>query len=729
MEEETIRGLLADPQSFAEQAFPILRQLVRMANDERSVVVARELVIRVLALKADLRDGYDDLLDSLVRQVGLYPYVDQTRPRSFADQVTIEAHRVPGISEVRLFHSLQLEVFQGLARNDNIVLSAPTSVGKSLVIDAVLATQRHKVSVIVVPTIALIDETRRRVGQSLGKSHDIITHPAQKRLDDGRPTVYVLTQERALGRKDLIDVDFFVIDEFYKLDLRGGAVDERAVDLNLCFHKFARQGAQFYLIGPNISDVRGLHSEYRHVFLPSPFSTVAVDVTHYNLKKDDPERGKKLVELCAAFDSPTLVYCQSPRSAREAANMIYTEAGLPEIEATRDAVEWLEHHFPAEWEVVQALRRGVGIHHGNVPRALQQYMVRAFEEGHIRILVCTSTIIEGVNTVAENVVIFDRRRGNNKTLDDFTFRNIAGRAGRMNRYFIGKVFVLEEAVEDGDHVVDLPVDRQNASTPLSLLLELPAENLTDESKNRLTEIFSQSKLSEPTIRQNRYLPMATQNALVDAISDMHDEAPQLLAWQGMPDSGQLLAVCDLIFDHIDQGTTLRRHGIYKGSQLQAALAGLMAAQDFGAFIRRRVADRWGEQSISDAVESALSFLRNYVGYTFGRQLMAVSRIQNDVLSRLKGARSGDYALLAARAESLFLPAGLYALDEYGVPAEIAAKLMLSTGPIEDVDQGLRMLASINLHQIDLMPFERDLIENVRRSLPPRAFIAASEVSN
>lgn len=527
MDEKTIRRLLDEPRSFAENAFEILRHLVKMANDERTVVAARDLVIRVLALKAELRQCYDDLLDSLVRQVGLYPYVDQNRPRSFQDQVTIEAHRVPGIKETRLFHSLQLEVFQGLVRGENVVLSAPTSVGKSLVIDAVLATRRHRTSVIVVPTIALIDETRRRVGEALGQSHDIITHPAQKRLDDGRPTVYVLTQERALARKDLDDVDFFVIDEFYKLDLRGGDMDERAIDLNLCFHRFARQGAQFYLIGPNISDVRGLHSEYRHVFLPSPFSTVALDVTHLNLKKDDPERGRKLVELCASFATPTLVYCQSPRSAREAAHLIYTEADLPEVDATRDAVDWLESHFPAEWEVTQALRRGVGIHHGNVPRALQQYMVRAFEDGSIRFLVCTSTMIEGVNTVAENVVIFDRRSGT-RTIDDFTFRNIAGRAGRMNRYFIGKVFVLEEAVEDGDHVVDLPIDRQNIDTPLSLLLDLPSENLTEESRNRLTDVFSQSALSEATIRQNRYLPVETQNALAVAISDMHDEAPHLL---------------------------------------------------------------------------------------------------------------------------------------------------------------------------------------------------------
>ena len=58
-----------------------------------------------------------------------------------------------------------------------------------------------------------------------------------------------------------------------------------------------------------------------------------------------------------------------------------------------------------------------------------------------------------------------------------------------------------------------------------------------------------------------------------------------------------------------------------------------------------------------------------------------------------------------------------------MPAEIAAKLMRSTGPIEDVDQGLRMLASIDVDDIDLLPFERDLIKNIRQSLPPRAFVA------
>lgn len=719
MELGLIREYLTQPDKLAEFRFPVFREVARLANDELTVAVARDLIIRLLAIKHTLTDGYDALLDALVREVGLFPYADQNRSDGLEDQILIEAHRVHGVGEERLFHSLQLSVFQELVNGRNVVLSAPTSVGKSLVIDAVLATRRHKQAVIIVPTIALIDETRRRIVSSLGLSHDIITHPSQVRLNDGRPTVYILTQERALGRKDLADTDFFVIDEFYKLDLRDDD-EERVIDLNICFHRLAQQGAQFYLIGPNITSVTGLASEYKHVFIPSDFSTVALDIEYFNLKQRGEERITKLVELCQSLTTPTLVYCQSPRSARDAAHEIYAGIDLPICDGTKDAVEWLEQYYPSEWEVIQALKRGIGIHHGNVPRAIQQYMVRAFEEHRIKFLVCTSTIIEGVNTVAENVIIFDRRR-NTTTIDDFTFRNIAGRAGRMNRYFIGKVFVLEEAVAEGDHVVDLPIERQDASTPLSLLLDLPESSLSGGSQERLRTVFTESRLSETTIRQNRYLPIEIQNTLFDAVSMLYDKSPELLQWHGVPRSTQLRAICDLIYDHVDQGTSLRRHGIFGGNQLQAVLTNLMMAEDFKGFIARRVSERWHDKSVSDAVEDALSFLRKYVGYTFGRQLMAISRIQADVLSRYKRAEPGDYSMFAAQADSLFMPASLFALDEYGIPAEIGTKLMKVWGVIENVDQGLRMLASLDLDHVDLQPFERELLDNVRRSLPLRAY--------
>lgn len=720
MEVDEIREFLATPEKMLKACFPIFRGITHLANKEQTSSIARDLIIRLLPHKMLLTDGYDDLLDALVRQVGLFPYADQTKNLSIQDQMLLEAHRVRGLEQERFFHSLQLSVFQEIKNGRNVVLSAPTSVGKSLVVDAVLATKMHKKAVIIVPTIALIDETRRRIISAIGGTHDIITHSSQVSLGDGRPTVYILTQERALGRSDLEDTDFFVIDEFYKLDLRG-TQDERAIDLNICFHRLAKNGAQFYLIGPNISNVRGLASEYKHVFMPSDFSTVALDIEYFNLKRRGTERQIKLIDLCASLKSPTLVYCQSPRSAREAARTVYGATESSMCEATKDAVNWLEQYFPVEWEVIQALKRGIGIHHGNVPRAIQQYMVRAFEEGHIRILVCTSTIIEGVNTVAENVIIFDRRT-NTSTIDDFTFKNIAGRAGRMNRYFIGKVYVLEEAVAEGDHIVDLPGGQQNEETPLSLILDLPSENLTKLSQERITTAFERSKLSEATIRQNRHISIEDQNSLFDAINEIYDEHPDNLRWTGIPRSDQLLTVCNLIYVHLDHGDSLRKYGIFAGNQLQAALTSLMNSKNFKYFIAQQVENRPDILSVSDAVEQALAFLRKYVGYRFGRQLMAINRIQAEVLSRYKKTTPGDYSMLAARADTLFMPAGIFALDEYGVPSEIAQKIMADIKEVEDVDNGLRALAQVDLQKIELHPFEKDILENARKSLPIRAFV-------
>lgn len=58
-------------------------------------------------------------------------------------------------------------------------------------------------------------------------------------------------------------------------------------------------------------------------------------------------------------------------------------------------------------------------------------------------MVSTSSIIEGVNTQAEQVVVWSNKNGSCK-FDYFTYRNIIGRAGRMFKYFVGKVYLLEE---------------------------------------------------------------------------------------------------------------------------------------------------------------------------------------------------------------------------------------------------------------------------------------------
>ncbi|WP_369674476.1 hypothetical protein, partial [Enterococcus faecium] len=70
-------------------------------------------------------------------------------------------------------------------------MSAPTSMGKSAIVDALLASNNFNKIVIVVPTIALIDETRRRIQARFGSTYQIIHHGSQVKRKD--KVIYVFT--------------------------------------------------------------------------------------------------------------------------------------------------------------------------------------------------------------------------------------------------------------------------------------------------------------------------------------------------------------------------------------------------------------------------------------------------------------------------------------------------------------------------------------------------------
>lgn len=716
MTEDDIRSVLASQAMTPETAFEALQAISGLANDVATLPVARELVIRMLAAKAFLRDDFLPLLDALVRSVGLIPYADPRQNRSLDDHYLFEAHRAPIPDDGYFFHTLQLQIYRDLIAGRNVVLSATTSVGKSMIVDAVIASELYRVVAIIVPTIALIDETRRRLGRRFAKTHEVITHPTQ-RTDFTKPVVFVLTQERALARTDLGRVEFFVIDEFYKLEI-DEKDPERAIDLNLVFAHLAGQGARFYLIGPNVGAVAGIAARFNPVFVPSEFSTVALDIMQFDLPEKGDARKEKLVELCGELVSPTLIYCQSPGRASLLAEQLLDHGNFDPVPTTSSAVDWLRREYPEEWVLTRALEHGIGIHHGNVPRAIQQYIVRAFDAGEIRFIICTSTLIEGINAVAENVIIYDRRI-ENTGFDNFTFRNIAGRAGRMRRYFIGKVFVLEAPPPDEITSVQVAVGLQDERTPTALLLDLNDEDLAPASRERVREIERTSPLSMETLRSNRHVPLDRQYALHAHIVRDLVYLEDALVWSGMPEPFQLLKVCEMIHDHLD-GTTLSRYGVTSGVGLKAELDRLRFARSFRAYIDHRVSNRPFFHSVSESVEQALKFMRRYVAYTFPRSLMAISNIQAEIMTRNDRDKSGDYTLFASRAGSLFMNASLFALDEYGVPPETARRLAPSGDGPASLDEALDLL-SIRAEDAasDLHPFERGIVKDLMATLPPR----------
>lgn len=714
MDYESLKKLLSYPLAVTADSFNLLPEISRFVNQLSTHNQGRDLVIRALAVSTSFNESEHEILASLTRSVGLFPYMKGDLGAAELDEyIAYELHRADHMEGDIVFHSLQAKIFHQLMSGANVVLSASTSVGKSLIVDALIASGKYQTVVVVVPTIALIDEIRRRLSERFGRRCAIITHATQKARAD-HINIYVLTQERVLSRKDLREVDLFVIDEFYKADLASDSNSDRAVDLNLAFQKLIRTGAQFYLLGPNIQNVTGLSGHEYH-FIPSEFSTVAVDIVELNLPTRGDKRSQKLLELCRTLDGPTIIYCQSPSSASEVASLLASDAQLPVLDSTADAVAWMAENYHADWTACDALRFGVAVHHGGIPRALQQYFIQVFNQRKIPFLVCTSTIIEGVNTVAKNVIIYDRRKSKD-VLDHFTYRNIVGRAARMREYFVGKVYVLEAAPEETDFTVEFPIGVQDADTPFSFLLDLEDEELAPVSRDRLEQMFSKSSLSPLTIRLNRHVPVELQEVIASTIRANEAEFAKTLTWRGLPSGEQLAIVCRLIFEFL-QETVLRGYGVHSGDSLAWHLNKLRIERDLSGYVKYNVENRLVSESVSDAVETSLKLIRNVICQRFPRDLMVIDAIQRDIFTR-SSIEPGQYALFAEQAENLFLPSPIFALDEYGVPVQTAQRLASRLLPAESLDDVLAAVIALPLDELNLSRFENTLIEDLKLLLAP-----------
>lgn len=137
-------------------------------------------------------------LNQLARTTGLWNYIDVEIAET-SELIVANAATYPELDNVTL-HRRQLEVLDALRSGRNIILSAPTSFGKSLLIDALLLEERFKRVAIIVPTIALLDEFRRRLSRRFGERFQIILHASEKARQES--VIFLGTQERLIGRSD-----------------------------------------------------------------------------------------------------------------------------------------------------------------------------------------------------------------------------------------------------------------------------------------------------------------------------------------------------------------------------------------------------------------------------------------------------------------------------------------------------------------------------------------------
>lgn len=703
-EVEFVAASLDNVEKIPDHEFEIASALARIVSSGEDPTKARDLVIRTLEHRNQF-NGSGQIQNALVREVGLFPYLDPDN-LPISDLIAYEFHRPEGLSDEIVFHRDQSIIYRQILDGRNVILSAPTSYGKSLIIDAIIASAAFENIVIVVPTIALIDETRRRLSR-FAREYKIITHQSQEK---SARNIFVLTQERVIERDDLDDTEFFVIDEFYKLDPgRGDADSQRSTVLNHAFYKLLQYTLRFYMLGPSIQSVSmKFLDRFECNFVASKFTTVASRHITVIPKKDIYV---ELAELCSKLHGPTMIYCKSPNSARRAAGALVEFGVGDENPALKAVTDWLADEYHPEWLLVGALRRSIGLHHGRVPRALAQFNVRKFNERIINFLVCTSTLIEGVNTVARNVVILDHKVGQ-RNYDFFTFNNIVGRAGRMFQYFVGNVYMFQVGPEETELDINFPVFDQDANTPASLLVQLDEGDVEEAARPTVIPIYEQTILSLDTIRANKHVDPFDQLELAKSIESNPRYYSGNLAWSGEPTWDQLLFLCIVIFEYfVKHGVS----GIWTGKQLAFKVNELRFAKNFKEIFEKQIANTEFNPTVDDAIENSLEFMRQWATFHFPKYVGAVDQIQREILQR-HGLPCGDFSVLAFRTENLYLPPVVVALDEYGLPMQIGRKIRALDHPEMNVDGGLEVLRRMDGANIGLTDVEVEFLDWVKSGI-------------
>ena len=461
-----------------------------------------------------------------------------------------------------------------------MLISAPTSYGKTFIMREILYLnqEKYKNILLVFPTVALLRENAlnmeelnqdKKMGYNVIKSID-------REIDCQDRNIFVLTPERAmqlLAQYPNIEIDFFFYDEMYKIDedycndetddndekknsyAERTFLDEaRAKTFRICLYLLSKRVKDYYLAGPNLKREKFGKGMQRYIaenniqvkeieFEP----TKRIMVKAYNKVIDEDYTNLPYIEkpgivkihskvndrICDVVNyieqkgyGATILYCTTPAKANEYATKLAEnhQGNVVKNERFSEFIEHLKRNYNIdgsinEWSFVNVLEMGFGMHHGKMPKYIQKEILDLFNEGIFNLLFCTSTIVEGVNTNAKNMVVLNHSKGT-KELTVFDFKNIIGRAGRYYHNFVGRYFLVDKELEKFEHTEDLtlnfvtyddqeldPVDIDNSEY-------MDLSDINKNLKHKREDQFKEYLLTNDIYEKNRLIKREYQEILL-----------------------------------------------------------------------------------------------------------------------------------------------------------------------------------------------------------------------
>lgn len=129
------------------------------------------------------------------------------------------------------------------------------------------------------------------------------------------------------------------------------------------------------------------------------------------------------------------------------------DLGLPKPAAYSDGEEvaklarLIKGHFGATGAVPECADFGVFTHHGNTPAGVRLAVEHAMKESLVKLVVCTSTLAQGVNLPIRYLLVTGVYQGA-KRISVRDFQNLIGRAGRAGMHTEGSVIFADPETYD-----------------------------------------------------------------------------------------------------------------------------------------------------------------------------------------------------------------------------------------------------------------------------------------
>lgn len=483
-------------------------QLIALTWEHSSITQRRALRSLCVSVLSRLGVGpsvamLEDAGSSLQEFSALESYASEV----MASVRQVENSEIVGSKEYYLTQ-FQREILQACAELRLVGISAPTSAGKSfalyiLIIKQALASPAP--IVYIVPTISLMNQVARDLRKLMDahRMEDWSVMTTYREFSNN--SIYVMTQERALPRiisTAGLPIGLLIVDEVQNLERFTDDSDVRSKILLDAVTEIYRSSpdTRVVLSGPRVKNLGSLGESIFNVpFAEVESSKSPVASLTYAISEDSAGAiltqysvfnrvgiarrvNSKLAvggigkvrytqEYLGFIDSildglgesvRPIIFSPTADQARK------TAVGLSGLSAHRsrsatlservgELAEYVADSVHPSYDLVHCVQAGIGFHTSKVPPHIRLVSEMAYQDGLLRSMVCTTTLMQGVNlpaniVIARNPNLFvDRRKGRSQRLSPYEFSNLRGRAGRLMKDFVGRTLVLDgQSFDEGE---------------------------------------------------------------------------------------------------------------------------------------------------------------------------------------------------------------------------------------------------------------------------------------